>query len=201
MRSAGARLLMLLTVSAGCRDGCAGWNDAFERMVNQPKYNSYAPSEFYTDGRAMQPPPDETIPRESFLGDPKLTDGLDGKDYVKNFPVQLSLALLRRGRNRFDIYCAPCHGVLGDGDTPVADKMQLRKPPSLREERLIGLVPGQIYHVVHEGYGLMPAYDGQLSLNDRWAVVAYVKALQLSRAVPIVALPASFQEEARRVLR
>jgi mono/diheme cytochrome c family protein len=193
---------VLFVVSlSGCQGGCAGWNQVFERMINQPKARPYSPSSFFSDGRSMQPPPDDTIAREDVVGNPRLTEGMDQSGYVKDYPLPLSMELLQRGRGRFEIYCAPCHGIRGDSTTPVADKMQLRKPPSLHEERLIALVPGQIYHVIHEGYGLMPSYDTQLPVDDRWAVVAYVKALQLSQGVPIVALPTALQEEAREALR
>jgi mono/diheme cytochrome c family protein len=170
-------------------------------MVNQPKYRSYAASTLFADGRAMRPAPDYVIAREAVVDDGRLTAGFDGSGYVTEFPIRLTKATLERGRDRYDIYCAACHGITGDSDTPVAVKMQLRRPPSLHEERLRALGPGQLYHVVNDGYGLMPGYSEALVLRDRWAVVAYVKALQLSRGVPMVALPAALQAEARRELQ
>ena len=202
MRRSGAVLLVLSTLLTGCQGGCAEWNEAFERMVNQPKDKTFGASDFYSDGRSMRLPPDGAISREQPLGDSRLNEGLNADgSYVTNYPIALTPELLQRGHDRFDITCAVCHSILGDSDTPVADKMQLRKPPSLHEARIVAFPPGHIYNVIHQGYGLMPAYNAQLDVYDRWAVVAYVKALQLSQGVPIVTLPPSLQEEARRALR
>jgi hypothetical protein len=193
--------LLSACLLCGCENGCAGWNQVFERMVNQPKELPYGSEPFFDDGRAMRVPPEDTIPRERDLKDRRLTDGVaaDGA-FLRTFPLPVTQVLLVRGQNRFDIYCATCHSVLGDGDTPVADKMQLRRPPSLHEGPAATLTPGQLYQVVANGYGFMPGYAGQLAVNDRWAVVAYVKALQLSRAVPLQSLPPDLQAEARRAL-
>ena len=193
MRRLGA-IAALCGLLTGCENGCDGWNKVFERMVNQPKDKTF--------GATMQLPPRGAIPREVVIDDIRLTEGTTPDHaWLKDFPVPLTPELLERGRDRFNITCAACHGVLGDGDTPVAAKMQLRKPPSLRDADLVALPPGHVYAVIHHGYGLMPSYDDQLDLHDRWAVVAYVKALQLSQGVPIVSLPPAVREEAERALR
>jgi mono/diheme cytochrome c family protein len=92
---------------------------------------------------------------------------------------------LQKGKERYEITCAVCHGAAGDGDSLVARKMSAVPPPSLHEERFRALSPDDIYRIVTEGYGVMPRYSTILSPDERWAVVAYVKALQLSRNVPI----------------
>jgi mono/diheme cytochrome c family protein len=115
--------------------------------------------------------------------------------------VPVDLALLQRGRNRFRIYCATCHGPLGDGASQVAENMKLRKPPSLHEARLVDYPPGRMYRVIAEGYGLMPAYADELGVNDRWAVVAFIGALQMSQQVALLELPESLRQEAEAWLR
>jgi len=183
--------LAALLLVAGCHGGCGEWNSAFERMTEQPKYKAYAPSEFFADGRAMRPPPAGTVPIERA----RIAPNGDRN------PLPVTQELLSRGRNRFDIYCAVCHSVLGDGNTIVAGNMQLRPPPSLQEERLRALSDAALFRVATEGYGLMPGYDFQLSDEERWAIVAYVRALQLSQTVPIDSLPPALQQEAKLSLQ
>ena len=154
--------LIAIALACGCNGNCTGWNTAFERMVEQPKYRSYAPSELYPDGRAMRAPPDGTVSFDEELEPVDLTRGGAPDKPVDHFPLPLTDDLLTRGQNRFDIFCAPCHGVSGDGDSAVSRKMTLRHPPSLGEERLRALNPGQLYRVVQLGYGLMPSYQNQL---------------------------------------
>jgi mono/diheme cytochrome c family protein len=101
--------------------------------------------------------------------------------YVADFPLEIDVADVRWGRTRFEIFCATCHGTLGTGQTQVAENMRLRKPPSLHSAAIRAYPPGRIFAVISRGYGLMPSYAGQLSVADRWAVVAYVQALQLSQ--------------------
>ncbi len=95
------------------------------------------------------------------------------------------------------MYCAACHGLAGDGDSPVARNMALRKPPSLHEPRIRALPAGRLYAVVRDGYGLMPSYAEELSVGERWAVVAYVRALQLSQGARLAELPPELRSEAR----
>lgn len=148
-------------------------------MVDQPK------------GGALEPVAG-AISRDEVLEDPEPKDG---------YPVPVTLGLLERGRNRFDIVCAACHAVGGTGETPVADHMKLRRPPSLLEPRIARMKPAELHRIIKLGYALMPSYSAQLSSSDQWAVVAYVKALQLSRSVPILALPASLRQEAGEALQ
>jgi mono/diheme cytochrome c family protein len=101
----------------------------------------------------------------------------------------MTRALLDQGHAAFDRVCATCHGVLGDGVSVVAEKMELRKPPSLHEARIRGLAPGQVFEIVSVGYGMMPSLAALLDVDERWAVVAYLDALRLSQAAPIAALP------------
>jgi mono/diheme cytochrome c family protein len=148
-------------------------------MQRQEKYKAYQESDFFADGLAMRHPPPGTVPYRASV-DPAVQDGRgpDGKP-VALLPVKVDAALLARGRQRFDITCATCHGVLGDGESQVAINMSLRRPPSLHLYR--DLPDGYIFQIISEGFGLMPSYAASLPVEDRWAVVAYVRALQLSQ--------------------
>jgi mono/diheme cytochrome c family protein len=168
-----------------------------ERMLDQHKAEPYEESAFFEDGQSMRQPPAGSVPVGRVLGPPELVSGKTARgDYVTRIPMPLDAALLARGEDRFRIFCRTCHGPLGDGQSQVAENMKLRRPPSLHEPRLRDLPAGQLYRVVSEGYGLMPSYRESLSLRDRWAVVAFVRALQLSQNVPLAELPQPLREEA-----
>jgi len=156
-------------------------------MQRQAKYKAYQPSSYYPDGLAMRDPPEGTVPYQGLL-DPTVETGLgaDGKPLALS-PLPFDQALLARGKARFDVTCAACHGVLGDGDSQVALNMSLRRPPSLHLYR--ERPDGYIFQVISEGFGLMPSYAHSLSVHDRWAVVAYVRALQLSQHATVDQLP------------
>jgi mono/diheme cytochrome c family protein len=109
--------------------------------------------------------------------------------WADRIPIAVDRALVEEGRRHFDRYCAACHGILGDGDSPVADRMALRRPQNLLEDRVRGYSPGRLFQAVREGYGLMPSYAVQLSERDAWGVVAYVEALQMARGVRVADLP------------
>jgi mono/diheme cytochrome c family protein len=166
--------------------------DPMNTGVNKKK--AYQTSAQFADGLAMRPPPAGTVPYRSAI-DPVVATGIgdDGKPVAAS-PVEVTAATLARGRSRFDIYCAACHGVLGDGESQVALNMSLRKPPSLHAYRDVG--DGYLFRVVSNGFGLMPSYASALGVEDRWAIVAYVRALQLSQHASVEQLP----EGARQIL-
>jgi mono/diheme cytochrome c family protein len=205
------RVLLAALLVAGCEMVGVPGPD-LERMIDQARYEPMEASEFFSDGRASRPPPEGTAPwgrAEIFDGgvavaprakaaDPQVFNtGKRGGVYAEEIPVPLSRELVLRGRDRFDIYCAVCHGLAGDGWSRIAERMSIRKPPSLVDGRVEAMPPGRLYDVIASGYGLMPAYSHELAVEDRWAVVAYVKALGLSRGFPAAALPAELREEAR----
>jgi mono/diheme cytochrome c family protein len=159
------------------------------RMLDQPRYEPYGQSSFFDDGRTMRRPVAGAIAREEVLGSPAFSEGLEDGHYAVHFPVSVTPALLEEGRDAFEVVCATCHGVVGDGDSPVAAKMQLRKPPSLLTDDIASFPPGRVYRVVTYGYGLMPANDYQLTAETRWAVVAYLKALLRSQTTRVGELP------------
>jgi mono/diheme cytochrome c family protein len=185
--SLGAALL------AGCDNGDA--TPDWSRMITQPKLLPYGPSELFADQRAMRPVPAGTIPR-AWIADPVERTGRDARGADPGLvPLPITRALLERGRARFAIACAVCHGIAGDGDSVVARNMQRRRPPSLHEARLVALTPGALYQVIIAGYGVMPSYASLLAPGDRWAVVAYVRALQLSWSARLAALPATVRDD------
>ena len=130
----------------------------------------------------MRAPPAGTVPRERITLNPGMATGKvttpEGPRYVTAFPVAVDNALLELGRKRYNITCGTCHGPLGDGDSPVGRQMALKPPPSLHA--FADRPPGYIFEVASEGHGLMAAYSGELTVKERWGVVAYIRALQLA---------------------
>jgi len=188
---------------AGAIAACAACDNGealpdWSRMITQPKLLPYGETALFRDGRAMRPVPAGAVARD---GNPDL-DGTAGAAMPSGdtLPVPVTRALLDRGRRRFAIACATCHGVAGDGDSPVARAMQRRRPPSLHEPRLVALGPAALYRVIALGYGLMPSYARLLAPDDRWAVVAYVRTLQLAWRVKLAALPPAVRDDAIRRL-
>lgn len=168
----------------------------YERMVNQHRYDPYEQSTFFEDGLIMRHPPAGTVRHDRVTGPPALTAGITDGRFTDRIPLPVDAALVERGRNRFEIFCAPCHGLLGDGESQVAENMSLRPPPSLHIERIRAYPPGRIYHVIESGYGVMRSYAAELPLYERWAVVAYVQALQLSQRIELDRLPDALRKEA-----
>jgi len=173
-----------LLLSLGVLSGCPAWDP----MQRQAKYKAYQPSEHHPDGLAMRAPPAGTVPFGS-VGDPALQQGVgpDGRP-VPLAPVALTPQLLAAGRKKFDIHCAVCHGLVGDGRSQVALNMSLRKPPDLHLYR--DVPDGYLYQVISKGFGLMPSYAAELTPEERWGVVGYLRALQLSQHASAAQVPA-----------
>jgi mono/diheme cytochrome c family protein len=133
------------------------------------------------------------VPQERPLGGSAFTKGIAGGKLVDAIPVVVTPELLARGKKRFEIVCATCHGLVGNGDSMVADKMPTRLPPSLVA---LGDKPvGFFYQAITLGYGMMPSFSGEIPVEERWAVVAYIRALQLSQNAPMAMLPAADQKK------
>jgi mono/diheme cytochrome c family protein len=161
-------------------------------MWDQPKVKAYQASEHYPDGLAMRAPPAGTVPHRPPVEPAVATGrGPDGRPLPVS-PVAVTAELLARGRAKFNVYCAACHGVLGDGESQVAINMSLRKPASLHDFR--DVADGFIYQVITDGFGLMPSYAAELTVQERWAVVAYVRALQLSQNATLEQVPPEARE-------
>lgn len=157
-------------------------------MQDQPKYRPLARSRFFVDGRAARPIPRGTVALDELTTSDEIHTGAKGKDFLTNIPITVNRDLLVRGQDRFNIYCSPCHGRIGNGDGMV-HRRGFWVPPSLHTDRLRSVAPGYLYQVIDEGYGAMPSYDEQISVHDRWAIVAYIRALQLSRHATINDVP------------
>lgn len=191
-------LALAALLAVGCRD--TALSPDLERMKQQQRYAPYEESPYFEDTRVMRPPVAGTIRRERVLGPPALTTGIEAGRYVARSPVPLTRALLETGRERYDIYCAACHGLVGDGASEVATNMTERRPPSLLHPLVRAFPDGRIYEVIARGYGLMPAYANQLSLEERWATVAWVRVLERAGGARAEELPPPLAAEARRVL-
>ena len=148
-------------------------------MHDQPKFKPLAQSDFYADQRASRPVVAGTIARGQLRDDSPLFTGKAEGKFVETLPIPLSAALLDRGRERYTIYCTPCHGQTGRGDGMVV-RRGYRKPSSFHVDRLRGERVGYYYDVMTNGFGAMSDYAAQISVKDRWAIAAYVRALQLS---------------------
>lgn len=202
------RRAFLLSFGAllGCQDLGLPSPD-LERMIDQAKYEPMEASEFFEDGMVMRTPPAGTIPWGQNPQEPAprapvlLARGQEADgSWTETIPVPLSAPMLAKGKERFEVYCAVCHGILGDGDSRVAERMKLRRPPSLVSSPIDAYPPGRIYGAITEGYGFMSSYKTELSIEERWAVTAYVKALQMGYGVPLANLPAQERQKAEEHL-
>jgi mono/diheme cytochrome c family protein len=172
----------------------AGCNSAeIDPMENQPRQQPFRENAFFADDRGMRPLPLGTVPRERSLSPPAERDGMVGGAYVTSIPIPLDRELLLSGRRRFEITCAACHGVLGDGQSAVASKMAQKPPPPLYEFARRD-PPGRLYAILTHGYGLMPGYGEYIPVAERWATVAYLQALRLSQEAQVSELPPAERE-------
>jgi len=176
-------LILFSSLIAACS------TDFIDPMEEQKKGLPFKENPFFSDGRMMRPLVEGTVPRERFLGDPLVREGVAEGRFAERIPIQVTLDLLHAGKKRFEITCAPCHGFLGDGDSVVARKMALRPPPSLVSGRIADYPPGRVFRAITEGYGLMPSYAPEVPIEERWATVGYLAALKLSRGVPLDSVP------------
>ena len=183
----------LLAMLAGCER-------SMRDMYDQPRLDPDAASALFADGRATRAPPAGSLPMA--VGDLAQTSGgrrgrmelaeramaEDALDLAQARPA-LTMADLERGQARFDVYCAPCHSRLGDGDGLVA-RRGFPHPPSFHQARLRAAADRHFYDVMTRGYGAMRSYADRLTPEDRWAVVAWIRTLQLARAAPVGEVPA-----------
>jgi mono/diheme cytochrome c family protein len=155
-------------------------------MDNQPKFKTQSPNALFADGRAMRPPVEGTVARGEADLDDHLYRGVVDGGWAGTFPFPLTARILHRGQERFDIYCSPCHGLSGRGDGIVnqrAERLQegtWTPPADLTSDLVAGRPAGHIFNTVSNGIRNMPAYGPQIPVEDRWAIVAYVRALQRS---------------------
>lgn len=158
-------------------------------MDDQPRYDVQSKSRFYADSATMRVPPAGTVARGFLHEDDAMYNGTtpDGKLVTTN-PLPITLQLLQRGQERYNIYCSPCHGRVGDAKGIVVQR-GLLPPPSFHEQRLVDTADGHFYTVITNGIRNMPPYKSQVPVADRWAIVAYVRALQRSQHATINDVP------------
>jgi len=165
-------------------------------MHDQPKYESLEASAFFPDGRASRPLVPGTVARGQLREDPHLNEGKIAGKPAETFPFPIDLKILERGRQRYNIYCSPCHDRLGNGDGMVV-RRGFRRPPSYHIERLRQAPPGYFYDVITNGFGAMQDYAAQVPVRDRWAIVAYIRALQLSQNAHLSDVPETERQNLR----
>jgi mono/diheme cytochrome c family protein len=157
-------------------------------MHNGPRFKALQKSDFYDDHRSERPLVEDTVPRGWLMADDAFATGKVNGQFVAELPVPLNLQLLQRGENRFNIYCAPCHARTGNGDGIVV-RRGYKRPPSYQDPRLRAQPIGYFYDVISHGFGQMPDYAAQVQPKDRWAIAAYVRALQVSQHATVAAVP------------
>lgn len=172
-------------------------------MDFQPKYKAQAPSGLFADGRAARPPVAGTVAREQLEADRALYQGKVDDQWVTEYPIPVDLPTMLRGQERFNVYCAPCHGLVGEGEGMVAQRAAQRAEPSwvpplsihadaVRQQPL-----GQLFHTITNGIRTMPAYGPQIPAEDRWAILLYVQALQRSQHTTLEDVPAELRSKLR----
>lgn len=180
-----ALIVVVLTGSA-CR----------QDMHDQPKYLPLRESTFFGDARSARPLVVGTVARGQLHEDALLYTGkVNGADTTM-FPFRIDNRVMVRGQERFNIYCSPCHGRTGFGDGMVV-RRGYRRAPSYHDDRLRNVPIGHFFDVISNGFGAMPDYAAQINVADRWAIVAYVRALQLSEHATVADVPADQREKVR----
>jgi cytochrome c553 len=176
-------LAVAVLVAAAALAGCR------QDMHQAPRYDPLEQSDFFADQRASRPLVEGTVARGQLRADKVLYTG-KGPDgaFVARMPMPVTRALLERGQDRFNIYCSPCHAATGEGNGMIVQR-GLKQPPSFHIDRLRQERDGYFYDVMTNGFGVMQDYAAQLKPEDRWAVVAYLRALQFSRRATVADVP------------
>ena len=171
-------LVALIAFTAGCR----------QDMHEQPYYRPLAKSDFFADDRSARLPVEGTVARGDLHQDTYLYTGRIGSNDGDYMPFPVTADVLARGRERYNIICAPCHGRVGDGNGFIPTR-GYRQPPSFHIDRLRKVPIGYFFDVDTNGFGVMPDYAAQVEVHDRWCIAAYIRALQLSQNAPASAIP------------
>lgn len=177
---AAAFAVLLAAGLAGCR----------QDMHNQPKFRAFAHNPFFEDQRASRPLVAGVVPRGHLDEDAAFFQGAGATGPVTANPLGTSRAVLDRGQQRYNIYCTPCHDQTGSGEGMIVQR-GYKQPPSMHDARLRAVPDGYFFQVMTNGFGTMPAYKAQVPARDRWAIVAYIRALQLSQNATLADVPQS----------
>ncbi len=164
------RFFVLMSLfAAGCKR---------DDMADQMRFKTYAPSDFYADGAAARVPPEHTVARDDPIA--PVSYAWSSPVLASQYPFAMTRADLLRGQQEFEIYCTPCHGMVGDGEGMVPER-GFTRPPSFHTDRLRSAPPSYFYNVISDGIGAMYPYRAEIGMEDRWRVAAYIRALQLSQ--------------------
>ncbi len=173
-------VISLLFASTGCR----------QEMYDQPNYRPLKATAFFPNRMTSRPIVPNTVARGHLNEDEAYFAGKIGTNLVETFPMEITRDVLARGQQRYDIYCSPCHSRTGEGNGMIVQR-GFPPPPSYHIERLRAAPVGHFYDVITHGYGIMYSYANRVSVEDRWAIAAYIRALQLSRNVRVDDLAAA----------
>jgi len=173
------RFVLLALLVVGCR----------QKMSYQPRYDPLEPSDFFADHMAARPRIAGTVARGELSTNPFMDTGKIGGADGDGFPMPVTPQVLDRGEERFNIYCSPCHGRMGDGNGMIPSR-GFRHPPSFHTDVLRTAKTGHFFDVMTNGFGSMPTYAPQVPVSDRWAIIAYIRALQLSQNASVAQVPA-----------
>ena len=165
-----------------------------QAMYDQEKYEPLEASNFFADGQTFRPQVKGTVARGELNLDEHLYQGKVGGQLATTLPLPVDRQLLERGRERYDIYCSPCHDKTGSGNGMIV-KRGLKQPPSFHQQRLRDIQVGHFFDVMTNGYGVMYSYASRVKVQDRWAITAYIKLLQRSQNLELGQLPAEDQRQ------
>ena len=179
-RGRAAACLLAALAATGCR----------QDMHDAPRYEAYERSEFFGDGRSMRPQVAGTVARGQLREDSAMFAGKNGAAFVAANPIPVTLQLVHRGRQRYDIYCAPCHDRVGTGSGMIVER-GFKAPPTLHQDRLRDVADGYLFETITEGFGVMPNYAQQIPIDDRWAIAAWIRVLQRSQNATLDDVPAA----------
>ena len=178
-------VLLLVLLLASCT----------QQMADQPRYDPLQASDFFPNGSSARPLPEGVIPHDyPAKQDWRDTGMINGKP-ADRFPFPINKAVMLRGQQRYNIYCSPCHDYIGIGNGMAAIRGFQRKPPSFHSAELRGDPVGHFFDVMTNGFGSMPSYGNQIPIRDRWAITAYIRALQLSQSATINDVPAAERQK------
>ena len=171
-------VIMIALTGSACR----------QDMHDQPKYTPLRSTPFFGDVRSARPLIAGTVAQGQLHEDPFLETGKIGNADAAVFPFPVDAAVMARGRERFEIFCTPCHGRTGTGDGMIVQR-GYRRPPTYHDDRLRNAPIGHFVDVMANGFGAMPDYSDQVGARDRWAIAAYIRALQLSQHAQLADVP------------
>lgn len=183
-----AASLAIALLALGCR----------QDMHDQPRYEPLEPSAFFAEGQSARPPVQGTVARGTLRQDLYFFTGKVGNTHGNEIPFSPTREVLLRGQERYNIYCAPCHSRTGDGDGMIV-RRGYRRPPSFHEERMRQAPLGHYFDAITNGFGAMPDYAPQVAPRDRWAIAAYIRALQLSQRAAVEDVPPAIRPDLEKI--